>query len=118
MFLDDLRHRPVVMLLLCQIHAFIQVIKTQRKTHKTTASDTFLQQLTIYTNNMPELTPADIVAALQSRGWKASIVSSAEVATEMVPTKGTGILKCVDGRGEIVTFYYFSHRLEFWLTSH
>lgn len=51
---------------------------------------------------MPELTPADIVAALQSRGWKASIVSSAEVATEMVPTKGTGILKCVDGRGEIV----------------
>jgi hypothetical protein len=48
---------------------------------------------------MPELTPADIVSALESRGWKASIVSSADVDHEMVETKSTGILKCVDGRG-------------------
>ena len=48
---------------------------------------------------MPELTPADIVSALQSRGWEASIVSSDDVS-HMVPTKSTGILKCVDGRGE------------------
>ena len=46
------------------------------------------------------LTPADIATALQSRGWKAAIVSPADIASEMVPTKSSGMLKCVDGRGE------------------
>jgi hypothetical protein len=48
----------------------------------------------------PPLTPDDIVGALKSRGWKADIVTSDDVASEMVPTESSGILKCVDGRGE------------------
>jgi len=52
----------------------------------------------------PPLTPADIATALQSRGWKAAIVSPADIASEMVPTKSSGILKCVDGRGEFITY--------------
>ena len=55
---------------------------------------------TLTPKTMVELTPADIASALQSRGWEASIVTSDDVANEMVETKSTGILKCVDGRGE------------------
>ncbi|KAL7509509.1 hypothetical protein ACHAXN_010965 [Cyclotella atomus] len=47
---------------------------------------------------MTQLTPADIVSALQSRGWAADIVTDESVG-DMVKTKSTGILKCVDGRG-------------------
>jgi hypothetical protein len=47
----------------------------------------------------PPLTPADIAGALKSRGWTADIVTSDKIS-HMVPTKSTGILKCVDGRGE------------------
>jgi hypothetical protein len=50
---------------------------------------------------MPELTPADIVSALQSRGWVADIVAEESVG-DLVETKSTGILKCVDGRGGFI----------------
>ena len=46
------------------------------------------------------LTPEDICNALAARGWSAVQVSQDEVAKDMVPTKSSGILKCVDGRGE------------------
>jgi hypothetical protein len=58
---------------------------------------------------MPELTPADIVSALQSRGWVADIVAD-ESVSDMVKTKSTGILKCVDGRGgfnQILILYLY-----------
>lgn len=48
---------------------------------------------------MPALTPEDIVEVLKQRGWEAEIVSSADMASEMVDVKPEGILKCVDGRG-------------------
>lgn len=43
------------------------------------------------------MTPQDIVSALESRGWKASIVNRSDVA-DLVDTNGQGLLKCVDGR--------------------
>jgi hypothetical protein len=52
------------------------------------------------TSSPPPLTPQDIVAALESRGWEASIVKASSLpAGELVTVKPTGILKCVDGRG-------------------
>jgi hypothetical protein len=47
----------------------------------------------------PKLTPLDIENALASRGWSARQVHQNDV-TDMVPTKSSGILKCVDGRGQ------------------
>jgi hypothetical protein len=46
------------------------------------------------------LTPEDICNALAARGWSAVQVTQDKVAKELVPTKSSGILKCVDGRGE------------------
>lgn len=39
----------------------------------------------------------DIVAALEQRGWKASLTPRAE-ALDLVEVQPTGLLKCVDGR--------------------
>ncbi|EED87531.1 predicted protein [Thalassiosira pseudonana CCMP1335] len=47
----------------------------------------------------PPLTPKDIVAALQSRGWEAEIISASSISQDMVEVDPAGILKCVDGRG-------------------
>ena len=44
------------------------------------------------------LTPEDIVAVLESRGWEAEIVNAASMEG-MVDIDPKGILKCVDGRG-------------------
>ena len=44
------------------------------------------------------LTPEDIVAVLESRGWEAEIVNAASMEG-MVDVDPKGILKCVDGRG-------------------
>jgi hypothetical protein len=55
---------------------------------------------------MTQLTPADIVSALQSRGWAADIVTDESVG-DMVKTKSTGILKCVDGRGVFMFILQF-----------
>ena len=48
----------------------------------------------------PTLTPLDIQNALESRGWNALQIPVDEVLSEMVRTRSTGILKCVDGRGK------------------
>ena len=60
----------------------------------------------------PELTPDDIVAALQSRGWEASIVSSKDLGSLLVETKSSGILKCVDGRGAFVIVCLLHNNLQ------
>ena len=44
------------------------------------------------------LTPEDIVAVLEGRGWEAEIVNAASMEG-MVDVDAKGILKCVDGRG-------------------
>jgi hypothetical protein len=44
------------------------------------------------------LTPEDIVAVLEGRGWEAEIVKAADMEG-MVDVCPKGILKCVDGRG-------------------
>jgi hypothetical protein len=46
-----------------------------------------------------QLTPLDIENALASRGWSATQVYQNDIK-DMVPTKSSGILKCVDGRGQ------------------
>lgn len=43
------------------------------------------------------MTPEQIVAALESRGWTASIVSAADV-DGLVDVDDAGLMKCVDGR--------------------
>jgi len=46
------------------------------------------------------LTPQEIVGALESRGWEASIAEASTLpAGQLIDVKPTGILKCVDGRG-------------------
>jgi len=45
------------------------------------------------------LTPAQIAAALKSRGWEAEIITDVSMGSEMVSVDPEGILKCVDGRG-------------------
>lgn len=46
-----------------------------------------------------ELTPEDVVGVLQSRGWEAEIIKQSDFpADELIPTKSTGLFKCVDGR--------------------
>ena len=48
----------------------------------------------------PKLTPFDIQNALEARGWDALQIPVDEVLSDMVRTRSTGILKCVDGRGK------------------
>jgi hypothetical protein len=55
---------------------------------------------------VPALTPANIVAALEARGWFAHQISQAEIAPELVPIKSNGILKCVDGRGKFFSYHF------------
>ena len=43
------------------------------------------------------MTPAQIVEVLESRGWTAEIVESAQV-DDLVDVNGEGLFKCVDGR--------------------
>jgi len=43
------------------------------------------------------MTPEDIVAVLESRGWTATIESAADVA-DLVDVDDDGLMKCVDGR--------------------
>lgn len=43
------------------------------------------------------MTPSQIVEALESRGWSAEIVSSADVE-DLVDVDSEGLFKCVDGR--------------------
>lgn len=43
------------------------------------------------------MTPEQIVQALESRGWKASIVKASEV-DDLVDVTPSGLMKCVDGR--------------------
>ena len=59
----------------------------------------------VHEKKQPELTPDDIAAALQSRGWEASVVSSKDLGSLVVETKSSGILKCVDGRGASESLY-------------
>ncbi len=63
------------------------------------ATSTSLRTTIQLLSTMSELTPTDIASALQSRGWESSIISSNDISSELVPTKSSGILKCVDGRG-------------------
>lgn len=43
------------------------------------------------------MTPEDIVGALEGRGWKAEVVSRADVE-DLVDVNPQGLFKCVDGR--------------------
>eukprot|EP00569_Conticribra_weissflogii_P014512 CAMPEP_0171415778 /NCGR_PEP_ID=MMETSP0880-20121228/39755_1 /TAXON_ID=67004 /ORGANISM="Thalassiosira weissflogii, Strain CCMP1336" /LENGTH=717 /DNA_ID=CAMNT_0011934009 /DNA_START=123 /DNA_END=2277 /DNA_ORIENTATION=- len=57
------------------------------------------QSNTSSSTSSASLTPDQIVAALQERGWQAEIVTEFSLLNEMVDVDPQGILKCVDGRG-------------------
>lgn len=44
-----------------------------------------------------EITPADVVGVLKSRGWDAEIVYRSSVS-KLIPVSSSGLMKCVDGR--------------------
>jgi hypothetical protein len=53
----------------------------------------------IVTPAEPRFGPAEIVGALQGRGWQASIQTKSMNKSQLVPVDPAGYLKCVDGRG-------------------
>jgi len=53
----------------------------------------------IVTPSEPRFGPAEIVGALQGRGWSAEIQTQSKNAHQLVKVSPNGYLKCVDGRG-------------------